>query len=278
MQKWKNLILNRPNYFQVFDSQYHHLILVKRKLRNSSNGSTSRFQKLKGEVELFSRKTVYKPTIILLLIFLAQQITGGYVIIFYATDIFRKLDGQNENQGLSEMASLVLLGVIRFIASVFAVVVSKNFGRRTILMISGVGMAFCSFVAGVYIYFTVLSNEQIEAMNLATSDKTYNIAFLFVLGYVAFGSLGFLVIPWTLIGELLPVKVRGVIGGTLVSIAYLMMFLFVKVFPDILDAIDIHSIFCVVSVLNLISVMFIYFFLPETLGRNFSEIESYFER
>ncbi|XP_044763101.1 solute carrier family 2, facilitated glucose transporter member 8-like isoform X2 [Coccinella septempunctata] len=263
---------------EVFDSQYHHLLLVKRKAMNRSDGNETRLQKLKEEVRLITHKTVYKPTVILFLIFFAQQITGGYVIIFYATDIFRKLDGQSQNQGMTEMASLVLLGVIRFLASGVSFLVSKNFGRRSILMTSGVGMAFCSFVAGVYIYFTVLSNEQIEAMNLTTSDKTYNIAFLFVLGYVAFGSLGFLVIPWTLIGELLPVKVRGLIGGVLVSLAYVMMFFFVKIFPAILDSIDIHSIFCVVSILNLVSVMFIYFFLPETLGRNFSEIEGYFER
>ncbi|XP_045466438.1 solute carrier family 2, facilitated glucose transporter member 8-like isoform X2 [Harmonia axyridis] len=263
---------------EIYESQYQHLLLVKSKARNISNQEENNMEKLKGKIRILCEKTVYKPTIILVLIFFAQQITGGYVIIFYATDIFRKLDGQNENQGMSEMASLVLLGIIRFLASVVAVLVSKSFGRRSILMTSGVGMAFCSFVAGLYIYFTVLSNEQIEAMNLTTGDKTYNIAFIFVLGYVAFGSLGFLVIPWTLIGELLPVKVRGLIGGFLVSFAYIMMFMFVKIFPTILASIDIHSIFCVVSILNLVSVMFIYFFLPETLGRNFTEIENYFER
>ncbi|KAL3272223.1 hypothetical protein HHI36_022705 [Cryptolaemus montrouzieri] len=262
---------------EMFDSQYQHLLMIKTKKRNQQMKEKTRFQKLMSEIKLYTEKAVYKPTIILVFIFLAQQITGSYVIIFYATDIFRKLDGQNPNQGMSEFASLVLLGIIRFAVAVVAAIISKSIGRRTILISSGVGMAFCSFFAGVYIYFTQLPNEQIAAMNITTSDKTYNIAFIFVLAYVAFGSLGFQLVPWTLIGELLPVKVRAVLGGVLVSIAYVLMFLFVKIFPFILDSIDIHCIFYVVSILNFLSVVFVYFFLPETLGRDFDEIERYFE-
>ncbi|KAK9884195.1 hypothetical protein WA026_005149 [Henosepilachna vigintioctopunctata] len=263
---------------EIYRSQYQHLLLIKAKKRNHTKLKSSVWDNIRSSISIYTEKAVYKPTIILLFIFIAQQITGGYVIIFYATDIFRKLDVRNPNQGMSEFAALVLLGVIRFVSSLVSVLISKHLGRRTIMIISGVGMTFCSFCAGLYIYFTSLPNEEISALNITTSDRTYNIAFIFLIGYVAFGSLGFLVIPWTLIGELLPVKVRGVLGGALVSFAYIMMFLSLKVFPSILDTVDIHCIFYAVSILNFISVMFVFFFLPETLGKNFSEIEKYFER
>ncbi|GLV38335.1 gamma-Tubulin at 23C [Carabus blaptoides fortunei] len=51
---------------------------------------------------------------------------------------------------------------------------------------------------------------------------------LFLLLYVCFCSVGYLVIPWGLIGELLPVKVRATMGGVLIMWAYVFGFEFWK--------------------------------------------------
>ncbi|KAK9884194.1 hypothetical protein WA026_005148 [Henosepilachna vigintioctopunctata] len=261
----------------ICHSQYQHLLSIKAKKMNVTTAKTTISEYIRSIIQIYTEKSVYKPTFILMLLFIAQQITGGYVIIFYATDIFRKLNRQHSNKEMSDFASLVMLGIIRFLTSVVSALISKNFGRRTIMILSGVGMAIFSFFAAAYISFTLFQDEKTSDA-LIKNYETINIAFIFMLGYVAFGSLGFLVIPWALIGELLPVKVRGVVGGCLISFAYLVMFLFLKLFPSILDSFEMQSILYALSVLNLFSVMFVYYYLPETLGRNFSEIEEYFEK
>lgn len=73
---------------------------------------------------------------------------------------------------------------------------SKHIGRRKFLISSGLGMSICTFCAAIYTYYE------------NTLIKSDFIPLICVLGYVCCSSLGVLVIPWTLIGELLPIEVR----------------------------------------------------------------------
>lgn len=67
--------------------------------------------------EIYFQPRVYKPLIILLLIFVFQQMSGAYVIIFYAVNIFLEIGG-NFGEGINEYGALMLLGSIRFIMSI----------------------------------------------------------------------------------------------------------------------------------------------------------------
>lgn len=67
--------------------------------------------------KIYLQPQVYKPLIILLLIFVFQQISGAYVIIFYAVNIFLEIGG-NFGEGINEYGALMLLGSIRFIMSI----------------------------------------------------------------------------------------------------------------------------------------------------------------
>jgi facilitated trehalose transporter len=266
---------------KIFENQYERLLdTTSRKRRRSSIKGTdeesTRLLKIKKELSIYKEPIVYKPFCILLIIFVFQQLSCGYVIIFYAVDLFREIGGHFE-KGLDEFVALVLLGSIRFIMAIISALISKRVGRRPLFFISGLGMCLTSLVAGVYMYFTVMPPDELAKLSIQ-KDKTDNIALYCVLGYVCFSSLGYLVIPWTLIGELLPVKVRGVLGGVMISIAYILMFFTVKIFPFVLDLIKIQCVFYVMSLVNVCGVIFIFFFLPETLGKTFNDIEGYFKR
>lgn len=87
---------------------------------------------------------------------------------------------------------LLLLIFMHFIWGSF----SKHIGRRKFLLSSGLGMALCTFIAANLMYF-----------EHSTSKGGNTILLICVLGYVCCSSLGVLVIPWTLIGELLPTEV-----------------------------------------------------------------------
>jgi hypothetical protein len=55
-----------------------------------------------------------KPVVILLFIFLFQQLSGGYVVIFYAVNVFQIVGG-TFGAGFDEYDTLVFLGLIRFV-------------------------------------------------------------------------------------------------------------------------------------------------------------------
>lgn len=62
---------------------------------------------------------VYKPLVVLLAIFLFQQLSGAYVIIFYAVHLFLKIGG-HFGEGINEYGALLMLAVIRFLMSIVA--------------------------------------------------------------------------------------------------------------------------------------------------------------
>lgn len=228
--------------------------------------------KIKENINLYMEPIVYKPFFILLLLFFFQQLSGAYVIIFYAVDFFKKIGGDFQT-AINAYTALVILGTIRFIMSIISALISRKIGRRPLMFTSTVGMCVTSIVAGCL----VVPNSISQSLNINVQTAK-NITMYSVLGYVCFSSLGYLVIPWTLIGELLPVKVRGKLGGLMVSLAYVFMFVVVKIFPFLLDSVTLDSLFYSLAALNLIGFAFLYFFLPETLGKTFSEIEKYFIR
>ncbi|KAI4454690.1 facilitated trehalose transporter tret1-2 -like protein [Holotrichia oblita] len=163
-------------------------------------------KKVNNYFKTYREPVIYKPLTILFILFCLQQLSGCYVIIFYAVDLFRKIG--DFQKGIDAFVALVLFGSIRFVMSIIATMLSKKSEGRTLLMTSGVGMSLTSLAAGLYIH--LMANR---------TDGGDNIALICVLGYVCFSAIGFLMIPWTLVGELLPVRVRGILSGVLVAIA-----------------------------------------------------------
>ena len=206
----------------------------------------SRLLKFKDNLNLYREPIVYKPMLVLGFLFLFQQLSCAYAIIFYAVDLFREIGGHFE-EGIDEYVALVMLGGIRFVMAILSVLISKKIGRRPLLFASVVGMCLCSLIAGVYMYLNTVPQNELSKLHITKVKDDDNITLYCVLGYVCFSSLGYLIVPWTLIGELLPVKVRGKLGGAMVAFAYVLMFGVVKVFPFLLETIKIQLKFFVRS-------------------------------
>lgn len=241
----------------------------KRDVEILSNERDSRFS-------IYKKPIVYKPLLILLVLFLFQQLSGAYVIIFYALELILKIGG-NFGDVINEYGTLVLLGLIRFVMSIIASGFSRRFGRRPLMFISGIGMTVFTLTAGLYMYYEEATNQKHIKDNGILPGKSDEIFLLFCLfGFVSFSALGYLVIPWTLIGELLPTEVKGILGGFVVSVAYVLMFGVVKIFPFAMDLFGIQGLFYLFATTSFLGVVFIFIFLPETFGRNFAEIERYF--
>ncbi|XP_046387460.1 facilitated trehalose transporter Tret1-like [Ischnura elegans] len=224
-----------------------------------------------GLVQILTRRASRRPLLLLLLLLLLQQLSGTYVIVFYAVDVLRGLAGKATGDEANEAIALILLGSIRLIASVVAAVLSRRIGRKSLCAVSGIGMCIASLSSGV------LDTSGGSTELSSPSGSSTWIASAFVLVHVCTSALGVMVIPWTLIGELLPAEARGLGGGLSVCIAYAFMFGAVKGFPEAQNAIGgTKSLFLFFSASSFVGVVFLLLCIPETLGRSLHEIENHF--
>lgn len=247
------------------EEQFYQLISTERSPQRSIADSTPNQFTLK----LYLQPRVYRPLMILLLLFVFQQLSGAYVLIFYALNVFMEIGG-SQAQGFNEYNALVFLGLIRFIMSILTSGFSRKFGRRPLLISSASTMGCFATIAALYLHF--IRNAGRESYPIAGSY----LLLACVLGYVCFSALGYLVLPWTMIGEVLPTDVKGKLGGFVVSVAYVLMFFVVKAFPYLLDLVAIQGIFYLFAITSFAGVIYVYGWIPETFGKSFQEIEQYF--
>lgn len=98
-----NLIENRANDTAP-QSQLHNT-------DDTTNG-------MKHLMTQFLQRKVYRPVFVLIGLFFFQQISGPYVIIFYAIDLFVKIGRNANSHGINEYGAMLLLGILRFIMAI----------------------------------------------------------------------------------------------------------------------------------------------------------------
>lgn len=206
-------------------------------------------------------------------------------MIFYTINIFRNLGSEFLTSVDENLASL-LLGTIRLIMAIIAAILSQRCNRKTLLYASTIGMTVFAYLAAIkmwnsdhvgHSFFSKTSNVT-QAVPVESDTSNFGNYFLLtcILAYILFASLGILIIPWTCIAELYSIKYKASFGGLTVAIAYILMSAVLKVFPFMIDSLDIYIIFFIFGTSSMLCCIFVYFFLPETHRKTFSEIENYF--
>lgn len=215
---------------------------------------------VKNVLTPFFRPTAWKPFIILLLFFAFQEGSGIYIILYYAVNLFQEV-----GTGLNEYVASIVVGGVRLVMSVVAAILMNSFGRKTLAVVSGLGMAVSMVAGGSYEYFY---------SNLPPTNRPLAwVPLICVLGHVCVSMMGFLQLPWMMNGELFPLAIRGVMGGIVASLAHLFIFASVKTYPDLMHALGTDGTLWFFGAAALMGAVYCYIFLPETKGKTLREIE-----
>lgn len=97
--------------------QYELEVIQNNVTLNEANKVRSGDANFEQWLKRFTRPRVYRPFVVLIALFLFQQISGPYVIIFYAIDLFVKI-GRSCGDQISEYGAMLLMGILRFILSI----------------------------------------------------------------------------------------------------------------------------------------------------------------
>jgi len=211
------------------------------------------------------KPSALKPFALLFLYFLIYQWSGTNVITFYAVEIFK-----DSGASMNKYLAAVILGIVRLTSTIVACVLCRRCGRRPLTMVSSIGCGFSMIGLGGYIWL----KQYWMANNLPLVATWFPVVCIF--SYTVTCTLGFLVIPWVMIGEVYPVQVRGIIGGLTTMCAHIFVFMVVKTYPFLASALTRHGTFILYGCISLFGTIYFYTYLPETKGKTLQEIEDYF--
>ncbi|XP_068630319.1 facilitated trehalose transporter Tret1-like [Battus philenor] len=206
-----------------------------------------------------------KPFTILAVYFFIYQWCGVNTITFYAVEVFEASGASLDKYWLT-----ISMGVLRVIFTVVGCILCRRCGRRPLTFVSAIGCGSTMIVLSVYMYHVHYWKEN----NLPPTNSWIPVVSICL--FMIFCTLGYLIVPWVMIGEVYPTQVRGIVGGMTTCAAHLSVFSVVKTFPFLKSTLNDYGAFALYGSMSLAGMIFFYFFLPETKGRTLQEIEDYF--
>uniref|UniRef100_A0A1D1XF89 D-xylose-proton symporter-like 2 n=1 Tax=Anthurium amnicola TaxID=1678845 RepID=A0A1D1XF89_9ARAE len=205
--------------------------------------------------EIFQGKCL-KALIIGVGVVFFQQVTGQPSVLYYAATILKSA-GFSAASDATRVS--ILLGLLKLVMTGIAVLAVDRLGRRPLLLGGVVGIAISLFLLSSY--YSILKDVPFVAV-------------VGLLLYVGCYQLSFGPIGWLMISEIFPLRLRG--RG--LSIAVLVNFasnaLVTFAFSPLEALLGTGILFACFGVIGILSLIFIFFLVPETKGLTLEEIEA----
>lgn len=184
------------------------------------------------------------------------QFTGVNAFMYY-TPIILKTTGMGTNAAIAATIGNGVVSVLATFAGIWAV---SRFGRRH-LLITGL----------IFVILAQLSLGTVLTLLPQNLTQSY-LALACILVFLFFMQMFVSPIYWLLMSELFPMQIRGVLTGTAVAFQWICNATVAFLFPLTLSMIGTYTFFIFVAI-NILSLLFVFFMLPETKGKSLEEIE-----
>jgi len=224
---------------------------------------------------------------------IAQQLTGQPNVMTYAGDIAQSVGFCGDT--LANIAT-ILLGMIKVFATLASLLLVDKLGRRTLLL-SGVGVITVSLMCLVATSFyqeihdgvahqacheyqssdNITINENITMVQYQCKPSTLPrhisiISFISLVSYIAAYSVSFGPISWILLSELFPLNIKARAMSLGQAVNWTMNVLVSVTFLDMVHAFTLPTVFGFYLTMSFLSLVFIYFYVPETKNKSLEEI------
>lgn len=204
-------------------------------------------------------------------IFLAivNQTTGVNTVMYYAPKVL-SVAGMGTSAAITAQ---VANGVLSVVGAVIGLFLITKFRRRTILIwdVTLVGVLLLG-IASIF-QFVIAPHGATGNVPAWAGYAVLLMMSLFML--VVQSSNGTVV--WTMLGEMFPANVRGVMNGTAIFCMWIMNAIITWTFPQMIATLGGGLTYTIYGVLNLIIAVVLFKIMPETSGRSLDEIETYME-
>lgn len=188
-----------------------------------------------------------------------QQVTGINTILYYAPTIL-KMAGFGSDT-VSILATMGI-GVVFVIFTIASLPLIDRLGRRPLLLAGLVGMTIGLGVLSWLFKSPTTIPHSLQWLGLA-SIFLYIACFAFSLGPIM----------WLMIAEIYPLQVRGVGASMATCVNWASNLLVTVTFLQLVDWVGARGTFGIYMICSILSILFVYFLVPETKGVSLEEIE-----
>ncbi|KAI7231277.1 MFS transporter [Hortaea werneckii] len=210
--------------------------------------------------QLFTIPHVRRATMASFVVMIAQQMCGINIIAFYSSTVFRQAGASERNALIASFG----FGLVNFVFAWPAIWTIDTFGRRTLLLFTFPNMAWTLLAAGFCFYIPESNPAHLGL-----------IAF-FIYLFAAFYSPGEGPVPFTYSAEVFPLSHREVGMGWAVATCLFWASVLSISFPAILAAFGQVGAFGFYAGLNVVALLMIFLFVPETKQRTLEELDYIF--
>lgn len=204
-------------------------------------------------------------------IFLAivNQTTGVNTVMYYAPKVLG-IAGMGTSAAITAQ---VANGVMSVVGSAIGLILITKFRRRTILIWDVTLVGILLLGIALIFQFVIAPHDAAGSVPVWAGYLVLLMMSLFML--VVQSSNGTVV--WTMLGEMFPANVRGIMNGTAIFCMWIMNAIITWTFPPMIAALGGGPTYAMYGVLNLIIAVVLFKIMPETSGRSLDEIETYME-
>lgn len=186
-----------------------------------------------------------------------QQIIGCNTVIYYAPRTFAAI-------GLGTSAAIlstVGIGILMVITTFIALLVMDKFDRKKLLIMGSIGMAVSLFALGI-----------LSSLSTTNSSAVAYVTIIFSAIYIMFFCATWGPIMWVMIGEVFPLKIRGLGVGVSSIVNWASNFAVALTFPPLFETFG-TKLFMLYAAMSVLSVFFVKYKVFETRNRSLEEIE-----
>ncbi|KAF2475015.1 MFS transporter [Lindgomyces ingoldianus] len=211
-------------------------------------------------IQLFTIPRVRRATLASFTVMLAQQMCGINIIAFYSSTVFEQAGASVTNSLLASWG----FGLVNFVFAWPAIWTIDTFGRRSLLLFTFPQMCWTLLAAGLCYLIPESSNAHLGL-----------VAF-FIYLFAAFYSPGEGPVPFTYSAEVFPLSHREVGMSWAVATCLFWAAVLSITFPRMLAAMSPTGAFGFYAGLNLVALVMIFLFVPETKQRTLEELDYIF--
>jgi MFS transporter, SP family, arabinose:H+ symporter len=187
------------------------------------------------------------------------QVSGINVIIYYGEEIF---DAAGWQLG-DALGGLVIIGIVNSAFTLLTIWKIDSWGRKPILQIGTFGVVISLVLVGLLFHNEATQGPWLLAL---------------ILCYIASFAIGLGPIPWVVISEIFPTRIRGRAMSFGVFTVWATCGVVSQTFPWLKENLGPAGCFWLYASLCAPSILFVWLIVPETKGKTLEEIEKSWTR